>query len=120
MFLTRSHFLPIHYYLHNTECYIQDHYPVIYTLVTHSIIIHHYAISTSSTTSASPSQPHQPLQHCHLSITDHLSTITASPAKAATQTNTPHQPSQITIPLEQTSSYHQNLSFNKLRDGILN
>lgn len=57
-----------------TECYIQGHYPVIFTLVTHSITIHHYTISTSSTTSASPSQPHQPLQHHRLSITDHLST----------------------------------------------
>lgn len=107
---------------------------VTYRVTTQSFLLWSLTVSPFIIT---PSQHHQPPQHHHLSLINHYSitvsasltisappTITALPANAATQTNTPHQPSQITIPLEhhqiiRTSSYHQKLSFNQLRDDIL-
>lgn len=125
MFSTRSHFFT-HSLLPFTTL------NVTYRITTQSFILWSLTVSPFIIT---PSQHHQPPQHHHLSLINHYSiTILASltisapsqhhSAKAATQTNTPHQPSQIIIPSEhhqitRTSSYHQNLSFNQLRDDIL-
>lgn len=102
--------------------------------LTHSLLpSQHWMLHTGSLPShlySGHSQYHHSSLH-HLNIINHLSitisappTITAPPANAVTQTNTPHQPSQITIPLEhhqiiRTSAHHQKLSCNQLRDDIL-